>query len=541
MGANSVLGLLFKISADPSHAQEALAQFEKSTGVSLQNAGKHTKDFDEGILNAHNSVHLLTEEMGIHLPRAVVGAVAEMLPSIGELGGALLGAFAIEKVAEWGKEAFDVVKDLQGGVSAAVTDIGKAAEEAAKHAHDQMATIFSDFKTTAEGVLPMEEVDAQTAKLTKYYGAFLDLQKAENAMQRPSAETMKVVSQAVAEGLTNISDVQSKLNAMAALQSEQHKRYAELVKSESKAACDAVKRNLDKLHKENEKAEQDANALREILIHDLDLQAEGFMNLQVAIDKASAAKFEFYHADFNPFKPDPRDAQIEKEMADQLNAQLQAMMKVGEMALPLTRGNQEVAESTVHLNAVRRMSIEISQEMTEAAKHEVEEVSKHLLASSQQLAGSVAGLIAGRRAQAAVEVPFEIAEGIKCLALGAWPPNPAAYVAAGLHFEAAAAYAKIAGTSAHHHGGAGGSGGSGGHGYSSGRAYRDMEGPGQPPPQTLAAGAASGRYSSPGSGVIVVHGSTDLHQWVAELVNGAVDRGIGVTATYSQRGTPVGH
>jgi hypothetical protein len=54
-----------------------------------------------------------------------------------------------------------------------------------------------------------------------------------------------------------------------------------------------------------------------------------------------------------------------------------------------------------------------------------------------------------------VEVALETARGIADLVQGTWPPNPAAIVAAALHFEAAAQYALVAG-------GGGGGGSSGG-------------------------------------------------------------------------------
>jgi hypothetical protein len=105
--------------------------------------------------------------MGIRLPRAVVGAVSEMLPSIGQLGGSLLGVFAIEKAVEWGSKAIEIIRDLQSGTTEAVDDIGKAAEAAAKHAHDEIGKMFADFKTIAGAQLPMEEVELRDhAKIT---------------------------------------------------------------------------------------------------------------------------------------------------------------------------------------------------------------------------------------------------------------------------------------------------------------------------------------------------------------------------------------
>jgi hypothetical protein len=121
-------------------------------------------------------------------------------------------------------------------------------------------------------------------------------------------------------------------------------------------------------------------------------------------------------------------------------------------------------------------------------------IQKSLAASGEQLAAGLAGLIGGRRAQAGVEAIWEVARGIAMLAEGSWPPNPAALIAAGLHFEAAAQYGIIAGTGSHRHSGAGaGAGGSG----SSGRDYgRSGEGSGSDRmPQTLAQGAAGAGFS----------------------------------------------
>jgi hypothetical protein len=62
-------------------------------------------------------------------------------------------------------------------------------------------------------------------------------------------------------------------------------------------------------------------------------------------------------------------------------------------------------------------------------------------------------------------------------------------------------------------------------------------------PQTLApgAGGGGGRFGSPGSGVVIIRGTQEFENYVARAVNGAVARGVNVTATSSQRGAPVGH
>ena len=70
-------------------------------------------------------------------------------------------------------------------------------------------------------------------------------------------------------------------------------------------------------------------------------------------------------------------------------------------------------------------------------------------AQGAQAVIGLAGLVAGRRAQAGMEAVWEVPRGVACIAEGTWPPNPAAIVAGSLHFEAAAQYAMMAGKSAH--------------------------------------------------------------------------------------------
>ena len=157
-------------------------------------------------------------------------------------------------------------------------------------------------------------------------------------------------------------------------------------------------------------------------------------------------------------------------------------------------------------------------------------------AGAEMVGSGLAGLIAGRKAQAGIEAVWETARGIALLAEGTWPPNPAAIMAAGLHFESAAQYALIAGTGGHRRGAGGGSGAGSSYSGSHGSEY----GPGTNP-QTLAGGAAvaGGRFG--GSGVVIIRGTQAFENYVASAVNGAVSRGVNVTATSAQRGSPVGH
>ena len=62
-----------------------------------------------------------------------------------------------------------------------------------------------------------------------------------------------------------------------------------------------------------------------------------------------------------------------------------------------------------------------------------------------------------------------------------------------------------------------------------------------PDSAALAPGAAGAGGRFGGSGVVIIRGTQDFENYVASAVNGAVSRGVNVTATSAQRGAPVGH
>jgi hypothetical protein len=186
----------------------------------------------------------------------------------------------------------------------------------------------------------------------------------------------------------------------------------------------------------------------------------------------------------------------------------------------------EITASTVqmdqHANAIQRAALALRSQTA---------------AGAELVSGGLAGLLAGRKAQAGVEAVWETARGIALLAEGAWPPNPAAIMAAGLHFEAAAQYALLAGTGSHRR-----SASSSGYGTrETGNGFGISDPGTRMPNPELAPGAvgASPRFS--GSGVVIIRGTQDFENYVASAVNGAVARGVNVTATTAQRGSPVGH
>ncbi len=158
-------------------------------------------------------------------------------------------------------------------------------------------------------------------------------------------------------------------------------------------------------------------------------------------------------------------------------------------------------------------------------------------AGTELASKGLAGLVAGRKAQAGVEAVWETARGVALLAEGTWPPNPAAIMAAGLHFEAAAQYALLAGSGGHRRSASGASYGS----TDTRRGAGGVDSGFQIPNSELATGAAGAASRFSGSGVVIIRGTQAFENYVATAVNGAVARGVNVTSTSSMRGAPVGH
>jgi len=140
-------GLTIGINADPSQAQAAIAGLKTSLDQAVEATQTAGEGMSRNFINAHQSVHLLAEEMGIHLPRAVVGAVSEMLPQITDLGNALRGdAF----VAELKRADFEFNFDML----AAIANLQKLCD-VSKLAGSQLTELDVRFHTVNLGVAQM--------------------------------------------------------------------------------------------------------------------------------------------------------------------------------------------------------------------------------------------------------------------------------------------------------------------------------------------------------------------------------------------------
>ena len=202
-----------------------------------------------------------------------------------------------------------------------------------------------------------------------------------------------------------------------------------------------------------------------------------------------------------------------------------------------TKAQQEALTIFSRMHSQSQASATQTDVHTTAIEHSTVALRSQSEAGAELASKGLAGLVAGRKAQAGVEAVWETARGVALLAEGTWPPNPAAIMAAGLHFEAAAQYALLAGSGGHRRS-------AGGAGYGSrdmGRGAGGVDSGLQIPNSELAPGAAGVASRFSGGGVVIIRGTQAFENYVATAVNGAVARGVNVTSTSSMRGAPVGH
>jgi hypothetical protein len=123
-------------------------------------------EMERSLINPHQSVHLLAEEMGVHLPRAVVTALSHMLPSIGEIGGALLAIFAVRAAVEWSVKAYEGIQHLRGATKELENEWKVVVAEQEKFLTN-FKTISGGNKLIGETVRRLSEVESRIEKMKK--------------------------------------------------------------------------------------------------------------------------------------------------------------------------------------------------------------------------------------------------------------------------------------------------------------------------------------------------------------------------------------
>jgi hypothetical protein len=214
-----------KIGANLTDADAALDAFAGRAGDSLNQVGPSiegvtakTEGLNEGRLSSRESARLLTEELGIHMPRAVTSAMSEMLPAIGGMGTAMLGVFAVEEVYKFGKAAVEMMHELQSETKELAADWTKVISEQEK--------LLRNPKTISDAIKDIAETNAQLADSARHV---TDLKTQLDKLPMGAALAALAISGAIDEW----EDKEKKLNERLA---DQENAYGQLGVAAKKAA-----------------------------------------------------------------------------------------------------------------------------------------------------------------------------------------------------------------------------------------------------------------------------------------------------------------
>ena len=562
-----------------------------------------TRDVDEHLLSNRESVRLFGEEFGVHLPRAVSSAVAKMLPDIASLGGALLGIYAAKELYDGVGKFTDWVRASFTEQTADAEEFAKAAAEAYEAAGKAAEGAFTKFKTVAAGSFDIAEIDAHAKHLEAIVRAYHEL--AERAggdirvLATQDAQAVQTIAQGAKEGITSVEQAEQKLAEAGALQfaarqrmaEVEKKTQAELTKQHEKDAREWVEGEREKASEaKRSAAEWDRMISQEYEYWKRRREERARAAKEEQEDQKKLAKAEgeeiTLHQEEETWRTHAERAaekQHEQLLKETSQRQLltEAMLGNAEAAVQLAKeiephGGQMLEEILRRLREETKrlkqewenahpLAANISQDLrsmgidaqgasvgmmecaaaahqyARAAKEEVMAVQKDLIGSAEGLAENVAKQVGGEKALAAVKVISETAKGLECLAEGTWPPNPAAIIAAGIHFDSAAEYGILAGKhTARPSASAGGYGAGGGYGADAGRGEEYGGG-------RIGAGQqdVAGNWLAPGAqGLnggrlnVIIIGESEQARFFADRVNEADKAGHFMTVSAARRSAP---
>ncbi len=404
--ADNTLGLYFEIDADPSKAEAAMEQFKgivgqaqdkvtgsaSKLGEAADEAAKRFTDAgnetDKALLNSHQSVHLLAEEMGIHLPRAVLGAISEMLPNINMLGGALLGVFAVKEIVEWGKAGVEAIHEMRG-------ETKELAQEMAEIVREQ-EHILRHPESLAAAQKDLEETTRRLGDIAKRVNELqTELQKAptaaENALALTAGQTLQTIKRPVEEISEELNKLQGEqerlearqkeqLDAKTKLEQEAQKEAARAAKESNRTQEEAANKEIQNIHRVMEAEKQ---------LHEWHYKAMAEAAKQIGMDeKGNAAAAE--QAEF-----------LAKQQLLDLTQKLHAasLMTYGDLRMAVPQ-MVLATNATVHLTQASTLYIGVLQRIHQEAQHAKQALGDMAAATVQ---AGVAAAISGQNIGKAME------------------------------------------------------------------------------------------------------------------------------------------
>jgi hypothetical protein len=544
VGAGADLGLLFTIESDPSkgvaateQAAAAIGRIPQMTGEASRAAGAAAADLEKSLMGPRESTRLLSEEFGLHLPRAVTGAVGQMLPEIAGPGTALLGVFAVEEVYKFGKVAIEELHELQGETKELRRDWQEVVSEQEKllrHPKDLLDS-YKAVHETEERLVAVERERVQIQEELNHLlpgawlSAILDALKLNKLKDEEKLLNERLIAQ-----MTQQEQLEKDRQAVIA---EREREAAEWVKHEAEETARAI---------------EQATRAHEQAVRAAEAHAKAEEHLAESIQKETIrGAHEAAKAIQEQLKEEIKEAEVEERIA-KIRAQGIADFErytmdernYHAMLVTLLPPITEATTKTEHLSAARKELIGVTQSLQhveDAFKHALDEENNALVGMTSSLGdigGQLAMLIGGKKAEAEVRGAFDAAMAIEEMAIfiASWGTDTAALMASIQYGLASAEMFKVAGRS----GGRGAGGGYGG-GYRGG--YGPSYGQGRigAGEQGVATTGLAPGAADQGGGRISVYLFTDsgrLGEAMAAHINTFVRNGGDLTASRSLRSAP---
>ena len=451
MGNSSTLGLLFEINADPTQAQAALGQFQSQTQAATGAAAAASEDFGrrsvQSVGNSTHAARLMTEVMGIQLPRAITSSIAHMetFQAISSVAfSAAIIIYFIENLDRMRTKIAEGALAL-GGYS---KEMQKMFEEAIK-ANEKM---LSGFKTSELGKILVNETNLRISALEQEKAHWDSLTEGIGKIDVIAQKNLREVNSQLAilytrreaqeEALTEVADKENKARTQGAKEAaiEQRRLSNEQYADQKRAAEEFYKA----LKEFEQQAAKDAKALtteQAKLDEEMRKNSIAVMPAWIsAIGTASAAENRLTDAQRSALPPMElvnsslvRQWQNTRALVDewndrelparrQIEIQIQRQANAAKLEIDAVRQEYETGKITL---AQRRVQALLQEELAQER-------------ATIQAGVSLLQTIGFRRAAAIVEAVWETAQGFAAL-------GRQQYWEAAQHFMSAAEYGIVAG------------------------------------------------------------------------------------------------
>ena len=223
------------------------------------------KGADASLLTSRESARLLSQELGLTLPRAITSGMSripDLQSALLGLGAVAVGIFAVKEAGKFLGSMADAIRESVVATGA-FEDLGKAAEAAFKGAREEAVKAYTDFKSIAAGAFRIDEIHAQTEVLTKYVQAFAMLKdKAAGDLRLLgiiNIEALRTINDAAHHGITSLKEAEQKLAEASQLEFNARKRFGEVKDKQAKddeKAAEKAARQANARAKVEEKAHE---------------------------------------------------------------------------------------------------------------------------------------------------------------------------------------------------------------------------------------------------------------------------------------------